>query len=258
MTPIELQDHLNFLDLSKAEAARLLQVSTRTVTRWLEGEDIPGPVQAAIGAWRSLHQRHLAWKPDSISVHENDTDQIERQRKFAVDFDNMLKRVERRGGPVNPWKVDAYFSRASIGACEVNYHKLANGGFSISSYRRTDRHPDVEKDMPMIEDAAYCIAREYERFHEQGEALKSTAAYVRAHAHVSVRSGPKMPTAAESAKRKREIERMADELDELADAAREGSAIHAQYEDVQRRLHAAGFFLRDADVAAIARAFVRS
>lgn len=108
----------------------------------------------------------------------------------------------------------------------------------------------------MIEDAAYCIAREYQRYHEQGEALKSTAAYVRANAHLSARRGPGMATAAEAAKRKREIERMADELDELAEVAREGSASHAQYTDVQHRLHAAGFYLRDADVAAIARAFV--
>lgn len=258
MTPTELQENLTFLDLTKAGAAQLLQVSTRTVTRWLEGEEIPGPVQAAITAWRSLHQRHLAWKPDSISVHENDQDQIERQRRFAVDFANMLKRVERRGGPVHPWKIDSYFSRASIGACEVNYHRLANGGFSISSYRRTDRHPDVERDMPMIEDAAYCIAREYERFHDQGEALKRTAAYVHQHAHLSVRDGPRLPTATEAAKRKREIERMADELAELASSAAEGLASYAQYEAIQTRLHAAGFYLRDSDVAAIARAFVGS
>jgi hypothetical protein len=44
-------------------------------------------------------------------------------------------------------------------------------------------------------------------------------------------------------------------LEELAEAASTGAASYVQYEEIEERLHALGFFPRDADVAAIARAF---
>lgn len=256
MSSEEVRQHLSDLDLMRDEAALLLGVTTRTVTRWCEGEEITGPAEAALRAWKRLSERGFPWKPDAISVLEEDEDQIDRQRTHAMRFEEMLKRVESRGGPTHPWKVDTRRSMATFGASEVNYHKLANGGFSISSYRRTDRHADLDNDMPLIEDAAYCIAREFTQFGARAAALAEMAAYVREHSTISVRNGPKLPSPKEAAERKRQIEDLGERLAKLADAARDGAAAYAQYEEIQRELHSAGFFPLDKHVAAVARAFV--
>jgi transcriptional regulator with XRE-family HTH domain len=256
MSPDELRAHLNALNVSRAEIAQLLGISKRTVTRWAEGEEVPGPAAAVIRAWRSLNDRHLAWKPDSISVLENDEDQIERQRKYALRFNEMLKQVELRGGPTHPWKVNFYKSTATFGSSEITFHRLANGGFSISSYRRSDRHPDLAIDMPLIQDAAFCIAQEYAKFGAQATALTDIANYVRTNAAAFARSGQALLTPKQAAEHKRIIERLADRLAELADAARDGMACYAQFEDIQGQLHGAGFFPKDSLVAAVARAFV--
>jgi transcriptional regulator with XRE-family HTH domain len=256
MSQDDVQEVLRELDLMREEAAQLLGVSKRTVTRWCEGEEVPGPALAALKAWRALKDRGLAWKPDSISVLENDEDQIERQRQFAVRFSEMLDRVDARGGPIYPWKVDTWRSSATFGTSEVNFHRLANGGFSISSYRRSDRHPDLSQDMPLIEDAAYCIAKEYARFGARAEALTEMANYVRQHSDASVRNGPKLPTPKEAMEKKRSIERLSKKLEELASSASQGIACYAQYEEIERDMHAAGFFPLDEHVAAVARAFV--
>jgi transcriptional regulator with XRE-family HTH domain len=255
MSPSELREHFNALNVSRQELAQLLGVSKRTVTRWSEGEEIPGPAAAAIRAWRSLNDRQLAWKPDSISVLENDEDQIERFRKYAIRFDEMLKQVERRGGPIHPWKVDFHRSTAIFGTSEITFYKLANGGISINSYRRSDRQPDLTVDMPLIQDAAYCIAHKYAKFEAQASALADIASYVRTNSAVSARSGQALPTSKQAAEQKRHIESLAAQLQELAEAARDGFASYSQYEDIQDRLHAAGFFPKDSLVAAVARAF---
>jgi hypothetical protein len=85
MTSAELKEILAFLGLDLAEAAQLLGISGRTLRRWIDGEEIPGPAQAALKAWRQLHSRHLAWKPDAISVFENDQAQIERAKQHALE-----------------------------------------------------------------------------------------------------------------------------------------------------------------------------
>jgi hypothetical protein len=256
VTAEDLQQAFRELDLMREEAAQLLGVSKRTVTRWCEGEEIPGPAEAALKAWISLNRRGLAWKPDAISVLERDEDQIERQRLFALRFEEMLTRVEGRGGAVHPWKIDTWRSAATFGTSEVRFHRLANGGFSISSYRRTDRYANLDEDMPLIEDAAYCIAKEFARFGSRASALTVMANYVREHSALSVRNGPAIATPKEAAERKRIIERLAQKLLELAAAANEGSACYAQYEEIERDLHAEGFFPLDKHVAAVARAFV--
>jgi hypothetical protein len=253
MSPGELRGHLIALNVSRGEIAQLLDVSKRTVARWSEGEEIPGPAAAAIRAWRSLSDRQLAWKPDSVSVLENDEDQIERYRKYAIRFDEMLKQVERRGGPTHPWKVNFHRCAATFGTSEITFYRLANGGISINSYRRSDRQPDLTIDLPLIQDAAYCIAREYVKFDAQASALTDIADHVRTNAVLCARNG--QPTTRQAAERKRYIEWLATQLDELSEAAREGSASYVQYEKIQSQLHAAGFFPTDALVAAVARAF---
>jgi hypothetical protein len=161
MKPIELEQSLLRLDLSQTDAAELLGVAPRTFRRWLEGEEIPGPAEQAIRAWLRLHERRLPWRPDSAAIEEGDQEQIARHRQHAIDLSDIIARVEARGGPRMPWVVDRIRSRASLGPIEVTFYALANGGFSVASYTRKDGNLDVERDHELIEDAAYCIAKEF-------------------------------------------------------------------------------------------------
>ena len=60
----------------------------------------------------------------------------------------------------------------------------------------------------------------------------------------------------EAAERKQYVERLVRKLSELATAANDGAACYAQYQEIEREMHAAGFFPLDKHVAAVARAFV--
>lgn len=255
MNQTEVRNHLIALEISRGEAATFLGVSKRTVNRWCEGDEVPGPVEAALRAWLSLHKRGLAWKPDSVSVLEADEDQIERQRKFAIRFNAMLNEVEKRGGPSTPWKVDFFSSTATFATSEISFYKLANGGFSIRSYRRSDRQPDLAQDLPLVQDAAYCIANEYKKFGARTAALLDVANYVRSNAASFARNGPTMMTEKHKADRVRRIELLAERLSQLAQDASEGYGSYYQYEEIQRDLHSAGFYPKDSLVAAVARAF---
>jgi|SoiMethySBSTD1v2_1073268.scaffolds.fasta_scaffold627329_1 hypothetical protein len=161
MTSTELEQTLLRLRISQSEAAQLLSVASRTVRRWLEGEEVPGPVEQAIRAWVRLHDRKLAWRPDSTAITEADPDEIARHRAHAINLAEILARVEARGGPRLPWIVDRQHSRATLGMMEVSFHVLANGSFSLGNYTRKDGDLDMRRDQELIEDAAYCIAREF-------------------------------------------------------------------------------------------------
>ncbi len=113
MTPIELEQSVLRLGLSPAEISQLLGVTPRTFRRWLDGEEIPGPAEQAIRAWLRLHERRLAWRPDSTAIVEDDQDQIARHREQAIDLSNMIARVETRGGPRTPWTVDRQRPKSS-------------------------------------------------------------------------------------------------------------------------------------------------
>jgi hypothetical protein len=159
MTGNEFGQYLQRLGLSLGEAAQLLSVTPRTVRRWLDGEEVSGPAEQAIRAWIRLHDRHLPWRPDSASIIENDQDQIARHRAHSINLDDLLARVEARGGARLPWTVDWDRGQATLGPMEVSFYKLLNGGFSLGTYRRKDGDPDVERDREIIEDAAFCIAQ---------------------------------------------------------------------------------------------------
>lgn len=163
MNSDEVQHHLSRLGLSQTEAAQLLGVAPRTIRRWLDGEEIPGPVEQAIRAWVRLAERNSPWRPDSASIVEDDQEQIAQLRTHAIGLSDLLARVEARGGARLPWIVDRERCRAILGPMEVSYYKLANGGFSLSNYTRKDGNPDVQRDREFIEDAAYCIAKEIRR-----------------------------------------------------------------------------------------------
>src|SRR5258708_24590001 len=80
-----------------------------------------------------------------------------------IDLNAVLERVEARGGAKAPWVVDWDSGRASLETMEVSFYKLQSGSFSLGPYRRTDSPPDTARDMPMIEDAVYCISKALEK-----------------------------------------------------------------------------------------------
>ena len=162
MLRAELEQSLIRLNLSQTEAAQLLGVAPRTLRRWLEGEELPGPAEQAIRAWLRLHERRLPWRPDSTAIASHDQDQIAKHREHAINLSNIIGRVKARGGPRMPWVVDRQRSHATFGPMEVSFYMLTNGGFSLANYTRKDGNPDVERDRELIEDAAYCIAKEFD------------------------------------------------------------------------------------------------
>jgi hypothetical protein len=146
------------LGLTQTEAAQLLSVAPRTVRRWAEdgAGEIPGPAEHALRAWIGLQRRGLPWRPG-----DDDAEQIARYRGHAVELYELLLRVEERGGPSGSWTVDLDKGVATLGPMTVSFYTLANGGFSPSSYRRSDSHPDAQRDWPLLEDAFACIAKAF-------------------------------------------------------------------------------------------------
>lgn len=330
MTAPELRLILSRLELTQGEAAQLLGVAPRTFRRWLEGEDIPGPAEQALRAWIRLHDRNLPWRPDTESIVQDDQDQIARHRAHAIRLDDMLARVEARGGPRVPWAVDRGRQVATLGPMEVSYYKLASGSFSLANYRRKDADPDVQRDWEAIEDAAASIAtalrkepdygpvtlvvhdgpalgrvaqqhltefasnrealrhvcaslrlpgfhdpfimgqsrsqkrfdliwdtrelrRECERRTTVPAALAAVADYTRRHSEMFVRNGPRMLTPSDTTKHRQRIEALADQIDALADGARDGAVEYRQFEAILGRLHAEGFFPDNELVLAVAK-----
>jgi hypothetical protein len=300
MSDAELRLTLTRLELSPVDAAQLLGVTPRTVRRWLEGEEVAGPAEQALRAWISLHDRNLPWRPDEESIVRDDQDQIARHRAHAIRLDEILARVEARGGPRVPWSVDRGRQIATLGPMEVSYYKLASGSFSLANYRRKDGEPDVERDWEAIEDAAACIAhalkkdpdygpvvlvvhdgpalgrvakqdlrefetnqaalrvvcaslgssgfydpfimgrnspdliwdtqnlqRECERRKTAPAALAGVANYTRQNSKFFVRNGPRLLTPTETSKRRQRIEALADQIDALAEGARDGREVTA-------------------------------
>ena len=160
MTNEELRASLQSLSLTQAEAARLLAVAERTVRRWAEGtQDIPGPAEKIVRAWTDLQLRGLAWRPDGRALDGADAQALAPYWAHAIELDDLLDRVDARGGPAAPWEVDLERSRATLGFLQVTFYKLTNGGFAPQSYRRADDvPPDARRDWQLLEDAYYCIA----------------------------------------------------------------------------------------------------
>ena len=160
MSSPELTQILMRLDLTQVEAAQLLGVTTRTLRRWTEGEDVSGPAEQALRAWIRLHERQLPWRPDSIAVEGDDQEEISLHRQHAIKLDAVLSRVEARGGPSAPWAVDLARCCAILGPIRVSYNRLPNKGFALSTYTRSDIAPDAQRDRDLIEDAIYSVSRE--------------------------------------------------------------------------------------------------
>jgi hypothetical protein len=242
MSSQEFSEHLSTLRLSFAEAAQLLGVSERTAYRWVEGDSVPGPVEAALRAWQRLDARHLPWKPDSISIFDDNQDQIQRMREHDKLLDTLMSEVEARSGPSTIWAVDLTKQRATLGPAEVGFHKLQNGGFSPSTYRRADRTP-TDEDRVGIQDACYCIAQAFARARAANKALVDIADYTRKHATTFARNGGALLAADEKKRRAKTITMLADDLNVLASSAFEGNALYSEFEAILNTLHHLGFFL---------------
>jgi hypothetical protein len=255
MSKHEFVEHLSALKLSFPEAAQLLGVSQRTARRWAEGESVPGPVEAALRAWRRLDAQCLPWKPDSMSIFRDDQDQLRRIREHDQLLDELMREVDARGGPSTYWAVDLARQRATLGPAEVSFHKLQQGGFSPTTYRRVDRSP-TDDDRREIQDACYCIAQAIARARSANKALIDIAEYTRKHAAHFVREGPSIPRAVEVTRRIGTINMLADELIGLASSAIEGNALYAKFEGILDALHRLGFFPEQILVSAVARSMI--
>ncbi len=158
MTEKELEQYLLRLGLTPLDAAQFLGVTPRTLQRWLDGEEIPGPAEQAVRAWVKLNDLGIPWKPDSQSINANEEQQIGAHLQHAVEQAALIARIQARGGPRTVWEVDHSRGLAVLGKIEVSFYKLLNGGFSLAYYTRRDMAPDAHRDRELIEDAAYYIA----------------------------------------------------------------------------------------------------
>ena len=162
MSRTELEQSLIRLSLSQTEAAQLLGVAPRTLRRWLEGEELPGPAEQAIRAWLRLHERRLPWRPDSTAIAERRSgpDRQTPRTRYQSQQHHRASRSARR--PANALGRRSSALERNFGPMEVSFYTLTNGGFSLAHYTRKDGSPDVERDRELIEDAAYCIAKEFD------------------------------------------------------------------------------------------------
>jgi hypothetical protein len=257
MTSLELTEHLSRLGLNQTEVAQLLGISARTVRRWVEGEEIPGPAEAALRAWRRLSERNLPWRPDSVSIVEDDQEQISKHRQLALDLDGLLRRVEARGGPSIPWTVNMHESRATLGSVEVSFYKLQNGGFSLSYYTRRDMPPDAQRDQQLIEDAAFCIAKEFEKNGKRAAALNAVADDVKSRSTEFGSYGPNVLDRDTKQIQQQRIEALADQIADLAAKAAQGlPTTPQQFYAVQSEISGLGFATNRELVSAVARTYI--
>lgn len=162
MTNHELNSALHHLNLEPKEAAQFLGVNPRTFRRWLDhSQEIPGPAECAINAWMQMEALGLAWRPDSVTLINCDSQSIATHRNYVLGLKETLKRVAERGGPASPWVVDIEKRCATLGPIKLSFYHLKNGDFSPSWYSRRDCSPDLERDRHLIEDAIACIAKAY-------------------------------------------------------------------------------------------------
>jgi transcriptional regulator with XRE-family HTH domain len=155
----EFNNYLKMLGLSQSAVAAHLQVAPRTVRRWQNGEQqVPKPIADLLKAWHQLDKAKIPWSADLESFWHGDADQIRRHQDHALVLADLLQRVERRGGVSAPWRVSLKDHEATLEAMTVHFYALANGGFSLASYRRSDKAPDIHRDWPLIEDAVAVFA----------------------------------------------------------------------------------------------------
>src|ERR1019366_25432 len=70
------------------------------------------------------------------SIWYGDDDQIRRHQEHDKALAALLRRVEARGGPAAPWRVNLKEHNATIGPMVVTFYKLLSRSFSLAHYRR--------------------------------------------------------------------------------------------------------------------------
>ena len=161
MNGTELGKSLDTLGLTQADLAARLGVTARSVRRWQANKQpIPLWVREIISVWQQLHSRQLPWGADLASIWYGDIDQITRHMEHDTALAALLKRVEARGGPAAPWRINLTDYSATLGKITIYFYRLASGGFSLASYRRGDIPPDSRRDQSLIEDAVAVFSAE--------------------------------------------------------------------------------------------------
>jgi hypothetical protein len=163
MGSFELLCCLAALRLTPKEAAVLLSVDPKTVTRWLDDDgEVSGPAEQAMRAWMRLDRMGLAWRPKDHLIGLSDEEaavQIRLLREHNISLADVIARVRARGGPAAPWRVDLEKHVAELGdILELGFYPGHDGGFSPSTYRRKDRETDADRDRSLIEDGIVAIA----------------------------------------------------------------------------------------------------
>ena len=158
------------LGITLNELAYLLSVNPRTVNRWMEGSvEVPAPVSQLLGAWQKLKGLKVAWRPDEIDVEPVNlnklAEQLDKLRQHEQQINVMCAAVKARGGCSLDWDVNLDMGTAKSGNFFLGFYRLANDGFSPSTFRRSDgRAPDLIRDRHIIEDAVYAIAQKSGRY----------------------------------------------------------------------------------------------
>ncbi len=255
LSRVQFVDYLSVLKLSFSDAAQLLGVSERSVRRWAEGETVPGPVDAALRAWKLLDAQRLPWKPDSVSIIVNDQDQIQLIQKHSQMLYDLIREVEGRGGPSTYWAVDLAKQRATLGSAEVSFYRLEQGGFSEPKYRRVDRAPS-EQDRHDMQDACYCIAQAIARARDVNKAIIELAEYTRNNSASFITDGSQILSDSQLARQIMQINICADDLNGLASSALQGNALYANFESILDALHRLGFFPEQSLVSKVAHSMI--
>jgi hypothetical protein len=244
---------LEALRISPESAALFLSVHRRSVQRWLDGEEVPGPVEAAIRAWQALDRMRLPWKPDTESVLSEDEDQIRLHLKHGMDLADLIARVSARGGPRNSWSVDLRGGVARCGDFEVDFYRLRNHGFSLAGYRRNSQAPNWHRDASYIEDAAFAISQAYENEADAREALVAVADYLR-NLPTTIRIGQ---SDTDDAARRRNVHSIADKVDDLVSAPL-GEETWLRFEVLLGMLHRVRVFPPNDLIGAVARSQINA
>ena len=167
----ELRESMSVLRLTRTDIGIFMEVRERTVHRWLSGESVvPGSVARTLEAWNYLESQGMPWRPDGISLsqfgHDSDTE-LPHHRKLQEQIQTTLERVTKRGGTAAPWVVDLRRRCADLQGSWVKFYPLKNGIFTLQTYGRKDKTPDLIRDHKLLEDAIACIASKISDEHQK-------------------------------------------------------------------------------------------
>lgn len=105
----------------------------------------------------------------------------------------------------------------------------------------------------LVKDAAGGRSTSYSVIASAADALRAVANHTRVNADLRTWSGTKIPDEHEQAQSRQKIERIAGEIDALADESLQREITYAEFEHFLRRLHQLGAFPEDQLVSALAR-----